>query len=82
MSAIEKPDAAPGERAALLDVRGVATMLGCSPRNVSRLSDAGRMPMPLRLGRLVRWRRRELEHWIGAGCPDCRIIKVPDTLKL
>lgn len=58
--------------AKLLDVQGVATMLGCSTRHVYRLSDAGRMPRPLRLGSLVRWRRSDLDDWLAAGAPSCR----------
>ena len=56
--------------AALLDVRAVSELLGnCSTRHVYRLADAGRMPRPIKLGSLVRWRRHELESWIAAGCP-------------
>jgi excisionase family DNA binding protein len=58
--------------AALLDVRAVAALLGCSPRHVYRLADAGRMPPPVRLGALVRWRRQELLDWLAAGCPTSR----------
>jgi excisionase family DNA binding protein len=58
--------------ASLLDVRGVAAMLGCSPRHVYRLADRGSMPAPVRLGSLVRWPRKTLEDWLGAGCPSCR----------
>ncbi len=55
----------------LLDVRAVTELLGgCSTRHVYRLADAGRMPSPLRLGALVRWRRAELQEWITAGCPS------------
>ena len=57
---------------AMLDVAQVAEMLGCSPRHVYRLSDAGRMPRPIRLGALVRWSKPSLVDWIGAGCPNCR----------
>jgi excisionase family DNA binding protein len=46
--------------AALLGVREVAALLGCSARHVYRMADAGRMPRPLKLGQLVRWRRGEL----------------------
>ncbi len=57
--------------AELLDVRTVAALLGgCSIRHVYRLADAGRMPRPIKLGSLVRWRRAELEAWIKAGCPS------------
>ena len=59
------PDRAPAE---LLDVKAVATLLHCSPRHVYRLSDAGRMPRPVKLGALVRWRRSELQVWIDSGC--------------
>jgi excisionase family DNA binding protein len=58
--------------AALLDVQGVAAMLGCSPRHVYRLADAGRMPRPVRIGRLVRWCRAALELWVADGCPSMR----------
>ena len=65
------PDPRPGVSAELLDVRAVASLLGgCSTRHIYRLSDAGQMPRPIRLGSLVRWRRAELEAWIGAGCPS------------
>lgn len=56
------------EPAALLDVRQVAAMLGCSTRTVYRLSDAGKMPRPRRLGALVRWSRSEIDAWIATGC--------------
>ena len=58
--------------AALLDVQGVAELLDCSARHVYRLADAGRMPRPVRLGALVRWRRTDLDNWLAAGCPDLR----------
>jgi len=56
--------------AELLDVHAVAALLGgCSIRHVTRLADAGRMPKPIKLGALVRWRRDELAAWLKAGCP-------------
>ncbi len=54
--------------AELLDVRTVAALLNCSARHVYRLSDAGRMPRPVKLGQLVRWRRTDLTNWISGGC--------------
>ena len=41
----------------LLDVRQVAAMLGCSVRHCYRLVDCGKMPAPVYLGALVKWRR-------------------------
>jgi excisionase family DNA binding protein len=57
---------------ALLDVRAVAALLDCSTRHVYRLADAGRMPSPVRLGALIRWRRQDLDAWIAGGCKPCR----------
>lgn len=54
--------------AMLLDVREVASALHCSRRHIQRLADSGRMPAPLRLGCLVRWRRDEILQWIADGC--------------
>ncbi len=59
----------PPELAALLDVRAVAALLDCSPRHVYRVADAGKMPAPVRVGALVRWRRTDLDSWLAAGCP-------------
>ena len=58
--------------AALLDVRAVGALLGCSSRHVYRLSDGGRMPAPVRLGALVRWRRQDLDAWLAGGCRPIR----------
>jgi excisionase family DNA binding protein len=70
---LSKVDNGPGHNPVeLLDVRAVAGVLGCSARHVYRLADAGRMPRPLKLGQLVRWRRGELLGWIADGCPAIR----------
>ena len=61
--------------AALLDVQAVAALLRCSPRTVYRLADSGKLPRPLKLGALVRWRRDEVLQWIADGCPTCRAVK-------
>jgi predicted DNA-binding transcriptional regulator AlpA len=65
-------------QAQLLDVRAVAALLDCSARHVYRLADAGRMPPPVRIGALVRWRRSTgdpttgIEDWIAGGCRPVR----------
>ena len=69
------PDARPAVAAELLDVGAVAALLGCSKRTVYRLSDGGRMPRPLKLGQLVRWRRAEVLAWIVGGCEPVRSAK-------
>jgi excisionase family DNA binding protein len=71
-TATPRPADAPA--AALLDVRAVAALLDCSPRHVYRLADAGRMPPPVRVGALVRWRRTDLDDWLAAGCPSTQRV--------
>ena len=62
----------PAVEPALLDVRAVGRMLDCSWRHVYRMSDGGRMPRPIKLGSLVRWRRSDLDQWLADGCPAMR----------
>lgn len=62
--------------AELLTVRQVASLLGgCSTRHVRRLYDSGRMPRPIKLGNLLRWRKREVLAWIENGCEPLRPAK-------
>ncbi|MGD8451994.1 MAG: helix-turn-helix domain-containing protein [Phycisphaerae bacterium] len=59
----------------LLDVHDVAAVLGCSTRSVCRLAGAGKLPSPVKLGRLSRWRRAELLTWLAEGCPAMHAAK-------
>lgn len=61
--------------AELLDVQAMAALMNCATRTVYRLADAGRIPCPVKLGALVRWRRAEILDWLAAGCPSCRLAK-------
>lgn len=69
MMAELKEEKAEAVDVAMLTVDQVARMLCCSPRTVRRLTDAGRMPRPVRLGSLLRWPRENVENWISQGCP-------------
>ncbi len=69
------PEAPPVVSAELLGVKAVASLLGCSPRHIYRLADAGQMPLPIKLGSLVRWRRAELMSWLEGGCQPIRSAK-------
>jgi excisionase family DNA binding protein len=60
---------------ALLDVVAVAALLSSSRRTVERLVTRGEMPAPVRLGRLRRWNRVEVEEWIRDGCGRVRSRK-------
>ena len=53
-----------------LTTRQVAELLNVGERSIWRWSHSGRMPAPVRLGEnAVRFRRREIEEWLAAGCP-------------
>ncbi len=71
----ETQTAEQGRTPELLDVQTVADLLQCSTRHVYRLADAGKMPGPLKLGALVRWRRAAVLAWIDDGCPSVRSVK-------
>lgn len=47
----------------------VAELLGISRAHVWKLTGTGRLPKPVRLGRAVRWDRKNLEAWLAAGAP-------------
>ena len=46
----------------LLDVKDLAKLLKCSERHIHRLKD--KMPPPVRLGKLLRWRASEIEKFL------------------
>ena len=54
----------------LLSVEQIAALLGVSTRTVWRLASTFRMPQPLRLGRVVRWRSKDISIWVEAGCTE------------
>lgn len=60
--------------ATLLDVGFISQLLGCSARHVYRLADSGKMPAPVKLGDLTRWRLDEIEAWIADGCKPVREV--------
>ncbi|MDA0284585.1 MAG: helix-turn-helix domain-containing protein [Planctomycetota bacterium] len=55
--------------AALMNVEDLSALLSCSSRSIRRMADSGRMPRPVRLGSLVRWRRSDIDAWVADGCP-------------
>jgi prophage regulatory protein len=54
-------DAAP----LLLDAAAVAKRLGVSKATVWRLRDSGRLPQPIKVGSLTRWRTADVEAWVA-----------------
>jgi len=55
----------------LLSAQAVGGMLSLSKRQVFRMRSAGLICAPLRVGAgTIRWRRSDIEQWIGMGCPS------------
>ena len=53
----------------LLDAEQAAALAGVSRSHWWSLHSAALVPFPVKLGRATRWRRREIEAWVDAGCP-------------
>lgn len=64
---------AKGVEVALLDARKAAAMCSVSRSLWLAMHNSGRIPLPVRLGRRVLWRKEELLAWIRAGCPSRQI---------
>lgn len=56
-------------RPLLISVETLAEMLDISPRSVWRRLSSREMIEPIRIGSSVRWRLRDVEEWVDAGCP-------------
>jgi predicted DNA-binding transcriptional regulator AlpA len=54
----------------LLPAREAARLCAVSERTWRSWDSAGQIPRAVLVGRSKFWRRRELEAWIGEGCPD------------
>ena len=63
---------AAGAATGTYDIDDVANLLKSSTRHIRRLADGGQMPRPLRIGRLLRWRKTDIDGWIADGCKPIR----------
>jgi predicted DNA-binding transcriptional regulator AlpA len=55
----------------LIDAKKAAEILSISRAHFLSLYSSGRIgPLPVRLGKAVRWRSGELRAWVNAGCPS------------
>lgn len=53
-----------------LSAAEASRLIGVSLSHFYQLHKTGRLPLPIRLGRAVRWRRSELMDWLAAGAPS------------
>lgn len=54
----------------MITARQLAVILQVSKRQVWRMLSARRVPQPIRVGSVVRWRMADIEQWIADGCPQ------------
>ena len=64
---VENPK--PGQEPMAVDAREAARLCGIGRTSWLTRYHAGQTPEPVRLGRRVLWRVRELAAWLDAGCP-------------
>jgi predicted DNA-binding transcriptional regulator AlpA len=63
------PEMANEDSALLLTSRQAARACGMSRSSWYKLYSTGKVPRPVKIGKLARWRREELRDWVKAGCP-------------
>ncbi len=56
----------------LLTAKDATKLCRLSKRSWFRLSSAGRIPRPVRIGGSVRWRQSDIELWLSMNCPNRR----------
>ena len=68
-------------RETLLSAEALADMLSLSKRQIFRLNVSGKIPAPVRIGGSVRWRRSDIENWLGLDCCDRETFELHKELK-
>lgn len=69
----------PDDKGLLIDKKSAAKLLKLSDRTIWAMANEGRMPKPIKIGRLVRWGFEELQAWVNAGGPPMSEWKWPQT---
>jgi excisionase family DNA binding protein len=67
----------PEDRGLLIDTSAARKLLNVSARTIWTMTQTGKMPKPIRVGRLVRWSYEELQAWVKAGGPPTSEWKWP-----
>jgi predicted DNA-binding transcriptional regulator AlpA len=54
----------------LVTLADIGAMIRISRSKIYDLKSSGQLPRCIKIGRSVRWRLRDIEAWINAGCPS------------
>jgi excisionase family DNA binding protein len=60
---------ADAESPTLLTVSQVAKLFQVRTRTIWKWRSSGSLPEPLKNERTVRWKKSDIDEWIGNGCP-------------
>lgn len=58
------------EQPMVLSAMRLSQRLGVSLRHIRRMDSAGKLPRPVRLGKVVLWKVDEINSWLNAGAPE------------
>lgn len=59
----------------LLTAKDIAGLCQLSLSVFYKHLSTGKVPLPVRIGGITRWRRQEITQWIEAGCPPRQISR-------
>lgn len=59
----------------LLGLEGAAAFCGMTDREFWAHHANGRVPMPVKIGRRLHFRRADLVAWVDMGCPSRRVFE-------
>jgi excisionase family DNA binding protein len=72
---IDKKQTASSEAPSLLlSAKTLAKRLEVSVRTLWRLRSSGKLPEPVRIGGVIRWRTADIDAWVAAGCPGLQSL--------
>jgi len=63
-------DAVNNDKSLLLTAEQCAELLNIGKSTFWRYHTSGKVPMPVKIGRSIRWRTEEIHDWVEAGCPS------------
>jgi excisionase family DNA binding protein len=51
----------------MLSAKALADLLDVDAKTVRRWREEGRLPEPIQIGGVIRWRAEDIDDWLGGG---------------